>query len=91
MISIELSPDIEKQFTEVVRDSYDGNSQDAIVTLLKRHRKYGWKEQLRQNVDSVRAEVRRKGGIRSEHIENAIKKYRKTAVSPDVSDFTGCH
>jgi hypothetical protein len=48
MISIELSPDIEKQFSEVVRDSYGGNSQTAIVTLLKLHRKYGWKEQLTQ-------------------------------------------
>jgi hypothetical protein len=48
MISIELSPDIEKQFSEIVRDSYGGNSQTAIVTLLKLHRKYGWKEQLTQ-------------------------------------------
>ncbi len=84
MISIELSPDIEKQFLGVIRDSYDGNSQTAIVTLLKLHRKYGWKEQLRQNVDSVRAEVHRRGGISSEDIDNAIKKYRETAVSPDV-------
>ena len=84
MISIEISPDIEKQFTEVVRDSYDGNSQVAIVTLLRLHRKYGWKEQLRQNVASVRAEVRRKGGITSEDIDNAIKKYREITVSPDA-------
>jgi RNA-splicing ligase RtcB len=84
MISIELSPDIEKQFNEIVRDVYGGNSQNAIVTLLKLHRKYGWKEQLRQNVESVRAEVHRKGGVRSEDIENAIKRYRKTAVSSDA-------
>ena len=84
MISIELSPDIEKQFLGVVRDSYDGNSQNAIATLLRLHRRYGWKEQLRQNVDSVRAEIRRRGGIRPEDIDNAIKKYRKTAISPDA-------
>ena len=84
MISIELSPDIERQFLGVIRDSYDGNSQNAIVTLLRLHRRYGWKEQLRQNVDSVRAEVRRRGGISSEDIDNAIKRYRKTADSPDV-------
>ncbi len=84
MISIELSPDIEKQFLGLVRDSYDGNSQDAIVTLLRLHQKYGWKEQLRQNVDSVRAEVRRRGGVSSQDIDNAIKRYRKTAISSDV-------
>ena len=84
MISIELSPDIERQFLGVVRDSYDGNSQNAIATLLRLHRRYGWKEQLRQNVDSVHAEVRRRGGIRQEDIDNAIKKYRKTAFSPDA-------
>ena len=84
MISIELSPDVEKQFNEIVRDSYGGDSQHAIVTLLKLHRKYGWKEQLRQNVESVRAEVYRKNGVSSEDIDNAIKRYRKTAVSSDV-------
>jgi len=84
VISIELSPDIERQFLGVIRDSYDGNSQNAVVTLLRLHRRYGWKEQLRQNADSVRAEVRRRGGISSEDIDNAIKRYRKTADSPDV-------
>ena len=84
MISLELSPDIERQFLGVIRDNYDGNSQSAIVTLLRLHRKYGWKERLRQNVDSVRAEVRRRGGIRPEDIDNAIKKYRKMAVSHDA-------
>ena len=84
MISIELSPDVEKQFNEIVRDSYGGDSQHAIVTLLKLHSKYGWKEQLRQNVESVRAEVNRKGGVSSEDIDNAIKRYRKTAVSSDA-------
>jgi len=53
MISIELSPDIERQFLGVIRDNYDGNSQSAIVTLLRLHR-------------------------------NAIKKYRKMAVSHDA-------
>jgi hypothetical protein len=83
MISIELSPDVEKQFNEIVRDSYGGDSQHAIVTLLKLHRKYGWKEQLRQNVESVRAEVYRNGGVSSKDIDIAIKRYRKTAVSSD--------
>ncbi len=78
MISIELSPDIEKQFAEIVCNSYDGDVQRAINALIKLHKKYGWKEQLAQDVGSVRAEVRKKGGIRAESIDNAIKKYRKS-------------
>ena len=84
MISIELTPEIERQFLGLVRDGYDGDLQNAIVTLLRLHQKYGWKEQLRQNVDSVRIEVRRWGGVSSEDIDNAIKRYRKTAISSDA-------
>lgn len=84
MSHIELSPVLEKQFFKVVHDSYEGNPQEAIAALLRLHQKYGWKEQFRQNVDSVRAEVRRRGGIRSEDIDDAIKKYRKTAGCSDV-------
>ncbi|MCP4104670.1 MAG: hypothetical protein GY749_03900 [Desulfobacteraceae bacterium] len=78
MISIELTPDIEKQFAEIVYNNYDGDVQRTITALLKLHKKYGWKEQLVQDVESVRAEVRKKGGIRAESIDNAIKKYRKS-------------
>ncbi|MCK4766286.1 MAG: hypothetical protein KAW12_29090 [Candidatus Aminicenantes bacterium] len=41
------------------------------------HKKYRWKEQLIEDVESIRAEVRRKGGISSKDIDQAIKKYRK--------------
>ncbi|VFN05521.1 MAG: hypothetical protein BECKG1743D_GA0114223_111003 [Candidatus Kentron sp. G] len=78
MISTELSPNAEKQFTEVVYNDYDGDSQRAIVTLLELHRKYGWKEQFSNDVESVRAEVRRRGGISSKSIDKAIKAYRKS-------------
>jgi hypothetical protein len=84
MITIELPPDIEKQFFDVVRDSYDGNSQAAISTLLALHRKYGWKEQLRKDVESVRSEVRRQGGIDSITIKDAIDKYRISVDSADA-------
>ncbi len=78
MISIELSPNIEKQFTQVVYGNYDGDLQKTITALLKLHKKYGWKEQLLQDVKSVRDEVLRKGGIKAESVDNAIKKYRKS-------------
>ena len=78
MISIELSPAVEKQFLNVVQNNYHGDLQTAISGLLKLHAKYGWKEQLRRDVNSVRYEVRRKGGITSEAIDNAINRYRKS-------------
>lgn len=84
MMEIDLSPEIEKRFAEVVRNNYDGNSQAAIVTLLELHRKYGWKEQLRQNVQSVRAEVGRRGGINSEAIDKAVKRYRNSSSCSDA-------
>lgn len=84
MISINVSPDVEKQFAEVVRNNYDGDTQTAIVSLLKLHQKYGWKEQFRQDVDAVRDEIRRSGGIKSEQIAEAVKRYRKSSVDSDV-------
>jgi hypothetical protein len=45
----------------------------------KLHEKYGWKEQLLEDVKSIRAEVRRRGGIKEEIIEDAIQRYRYKA------------
>ncbi len=80
MISIEVSPDIEKQFAEIVCDSYGGDVQKTFSALLRLHKKYGWKEQLMRDVESVRAEVRRKGCIGEQSVDSAIKKYRKSIV-----------
>jgi len=81
MISIELSPEMEERFTEVVYKNFDGDLQRAITALLELHKKYGWKEQLLQDVKSVRAEIRRKGGIKAEAISNTIREYRKSIAS----------
>jgi undecaprenyl pyrophosphate synthase len=78
MISIELSPAVEKQFFEIVQKSYDGDLKRTFLTLLNLHTKYGWKEQLVKDVKSIRSEVRRQREIKTDQIENAIKKYRKT-------------
>lgn len=77
MLSIELPTDIEKHFVDMIKRSYNGNLKSAIISLMKMHEKYGWKEQLAEDVNSIRKEVRRKGGIHSKVIESAIKKYRK--------------
>jgi len=77
MLSIELPSDIEKKLNNVVQQSYNGNLQFAIISFLKLHEKYGWKEQLLQDVESIRSEVRRKGGIKSKEIDAAVRRYRK--------------
>ena len=46
--------------------------------MLKLHDKYAWKEQLRKDVETIRTEVRQKGGINSQTIEDAVARYRKT-------------
>lgn len=84
MLSIDLPLDIEKHLKDVVKESYDGNLQFAIVSFLKLHEKYGWKEQLLEDVKSIRSEVHRKGGIRAKEIENAIKRYRQNLGKIDA-------
>jgi hypothetical protein len=78
MIALNLPSSLEKHFREVVRDSYDDNLQVAIAAFLKLHDKYGWKEQLRQDVQAVRTEVRRRGRIKAKAIDAAIQKYRQS-------------
>ncbi len=79
MIAIELSKPLEKHLRNVIQESYHGNVQVAIKVFLQLHEKYGWKEQLRADVKSIRSEVRRRGGIKQKTINDAIKKYRKGA------------
>jgi hypothetical protein len=76
MIALNLPLSLEKHFREVVRESYADNVQVAISAFLQLHDKYGWKEQLRQDVQAVRREVRRRGGIKAKAIDTAIYKYR---------------
>lgn len=76
MIALNLPISLEKHFREIVRDSYADNLQVTIAAFLQLHNKYGWKEQLRQDVEAVRGEVRRRGGIKAKAIDTAIHKYR---------------
>ncbi|MEZ4664652.1 MAG: hypothetical protein R2911_44535 [Caldilineaceae bacterium] len=77
MVSIELSPALEKQFYRVIDDSYQGNIQAAISAFLKLHEKYGWKEQLNHDVAAIRECVHRAGGISEQRIEDAIRRHRE--------------
>ena len=77
MLSINLPPQLEQQFQAVVQDSYQGDLQAAISAFLILHEKYARKEQFRKDVESIREEVRRRGGITEKTIDDAIKRYRK--------------
>jgi len=77
MLAIDLPTDVEQHLKEVVQKSYNGNLQIAITSFLRLHEKYGWKEQFLEDVESIRSEVHRKGGISSKAIDEAITRYRK--------------
>jgi hypothetical protein len=79
MLSVQLPKRLEKHFWDVVQDSYKGDLQTAITAFLRLHEKYGWKEQLLRDVQSIRSEVRRKSGFKAKTIDEAIRKYRKKA------------
>jgi len=76
MITLDLPEDLEKHFWHVVLDNYHGDLQAAVIAFLQLHEKYGWKEQFARDVEAIREEVRRKGGIKEKDIEDAVRKYR---------------
>lgn len=76
MVSIDLSPVLEKRFKAVVQENYHGDLQAAISAFLALHEKYGRKEQLRQDVATIRNTVRQQGGITEKQINAAIKQHR---------------
>lgn len=81
MLSIELPKEVEQHLKEVVQKSYHGDVQIAITSFLRLHEKYGWKEQFREDVKAIRAEVRRQGGVSSQTIHDAITRYRTQNAS----------
>lgn len=83
MLTLELPTDLEEHFQEIVQNQYHGNIPRAVSSLLRLYDKYGWKEQLREDIDAIRDEVFRQGGISSETIDEAIVTYRKQRNSSD--------
>lgn len=70
MLSLELPPLLEQKFKKVVQDSYQGDSQAAISALLQLHAKYGWKEQLHQDITAIRNKVHQSGGVSEQAIDD---------------------
>ena len=78
MIAIDLPTSLERHLWDIVRGNYNGSLQEAIASFLQLHEKYGWKEQLLKDVQSIQSEVRRRGDITEKEIDAAVKKYRET-------------
>lgn len=77
MLALKLPKDVEQHFQEVVRTQYHGDVEEAMISLLRLYERYGWQEQLREDVESIRAEVRRCGGTSEAAIDDAIAAYRR--------------
>jgi hypothetical protein len=58
--------------------------------VLKLHEKYGWKEQLHEEVKSIRDEVRRQGGIKEKAIDDAVARYRKSLDTSSGGNASSC-
>ena len=83
MVSIELPTEVEEHLKAVIQKSYDGDLGLAMTAFLRLHEKYGWKEQLRTDVEAVRGEVNRGGGIPSAEIDDAVQRYRRREERSD--------
>jgi hypothetical protein len=77
MLIIDLPPTLQMRLNTVIEDSYHGDVQAAVAAFLQLHEKYGWKEQLYQDVTAIRDEMQRRGGITQYAINDAIKRYRE--------------
>ena len=77
MLTLELPKEVEQHFHKVVRTQYHGDAQEAMISLLRLYDRYGWKEQLWDDVESIRTEVHRQGGVSEETIDEAISRYRR--------------
>ena len=54
-----------------------------LVTV--KQEKHDWKEQLRRDVESIREEVQKQGGINAEIIDDTIKRYRAGKSNEHIS------
>lgn len=84
MLSVQLSKSLEKRINKIVQEDFHGDIQSAFINFLKLHNKYGWKEQLMSDVQSIRAGVNQMGGISSHTIDEAVKAYRKSVSNQNA-------
>lgn len=77
MLSIQLPETLEQDVQTLVQEDYDGDWQAALSAFIRLHEKYGWKNQLLEDVKTIRQTVRRQGGIKQTTIDETVTRYRR--------------
>ena len=79
MITLEIQPQLEKDFRAIVQKFYNGDECAAINEAVKLfiEESMTWEERFDGALESVRERVDAKGGISDEEIEQAIQRARQ--------------
>ncbi len=79
MITVEIQPQLEKDFRAIVQKFYNGDECAAINEAVKLfiEENMTWEEKFDEALEAVRERVDAKGGISDEEIEQAIQRVRQ--------------
>ena len=83
MLTVEIQPQLEKDFRAIVQKFYNGDEcaaiNEAVKIFIKREKKRNmtWEERFDAALEAVRKRVDAKGGISDEEIEQAIQRVRQ--------------
>lgn len=77
MLSISLPETLEQDVQTIVQEDYDGDWQAALRDFIRLHEKYGWKNQLIEDVKTIRQSVRQQGGISQTTLDETVMRYRR--------------
>ena len=83
MITVDIQPQLEKDFKEIVQEFYNGDGSAAINEAIKifiqrgKEKNMTWQQRFDQVVNRIRNQVEASGGITEEEIEAAIRRVRR--------------
>ena len=83
MVTVDIQPQLEKHFKEIVQEFYNGDESAAINEAIKifiqrkKERNMTWRQRFDQVVSRIRNQVEASGGITEGEIEVAIRRVRR--------------
>lgn len=83
MITVDIQPQLEKDFKEIVQEFYNGDGSAAINEAIKifiqreKEKNMTWHQRFARIVGKIRNQVEASGGITEEEIESAIRRVRR--------------
>jgi Arc/MetJ-type ribon-helix-helix transcriptional regulator len=83
MITVEIQPQLEKDFKEIVQKFYNGDECAAINEAVKlfvereKRKNMTWEKRFDAALETVRERVDARGGISDEEIEQAVQRVRQ--------------